>query len=89
MNGEFKHWIQNQRKNLPRKPYFIRQFNIVLGRNSYFLSKSVKSGFVKKRPIFTVSTVFCHTNVITDAGFEISVKIYPEIRSPYTFLSLF
>ena len=28
-------------------------------------------------------------NVVSDAGFVFSVKIYPGIRSPYVFLSLF
>ena len=60
-----------------------------LGLNSYFSSKSVKSRFVGKWPIFTVSTVFQNTNVISDAGFVFSVKIYPGIRTPYAFLSLF
>ena len=87
--NQFWHQIRNQRKNLPRKPLFIRQFYIVLGRNSYFLSESVKLRFAGKWPIFTVSTVFKNTNVISDAGFVFSVKIYPGIRTPYAFLSLF
>ena len=37
----------------------------------------------------TVSTVFKPKIPKSDTGFEISVKIYPRIRTPYAFLSLF
>ena len=36
-----------------------------------------------------VATVSYQTNVISDAGFGTGLKIYPEIRSPYAFLTLF
>ena len=80
--------IRNQRENLPRKTFFIRRFNVVLRWKSFKMSKSLKSGFHQKWPISTVFTVFKPEIFKSDAGFVISVKIYPENPVSYAFLSL-
>ena len=66
--------IRNQRENLPRKTFFIRHFNVVLGWNSFKMSKSLKSGFLKKWPISTVFTVLQPEISKSDTGFGFSVK---------------
>ena len=85
----FWHRIRNQRENLPWKPFFIRHFNVLLGWNSFKMSKSLKSGFLKKWLISTVYTVFKPKKIRSDAGFVFSVKIYPKKHVSYAFLSLF
>ena len=85
---EFWHRIRNQRDNLPRKTFFIRQFIVVFGYIGYNASKQW-FGFFEKWPVSTVSTLFKPKIPKPDTGFEISVKIYPGIRTPYALLSLF
>ena len=51
--------------------------------------KTLNFGFFEKWPVSTVSTVFKPKIPKSDTGFEISVKIYPEIRSLYAVLTLF
>ena len=51
--------------------------------------KTLNFGFFEKWPVSTVSTVFKPKILKSDTGFEISVKIYPGIRTLYAFISLF